>query len=179
MAAGFSALFGLLLILAFTETTNTDTKTSGHLWWKETTATTTEVPITQRLVYLLLGIGLLMFAAVCILAAIRLFTLRGHLNRYLAILTGVESMTIQQIADITRTSSPTVRREIQSMIDSETITEFFIDYQADQVVSRKYTPKTSHKTVVTCLGCGGRNELIVGITRCCDFCGEPLLLNAT
>jgi hypothetical protein len=175
-AAGFLACFALLFVIGFTEETDTDTKTSGHLWWKKSTTTITEIPMTQRVTDLLVGIGLLILAAVLALAALRLFTMQGRFKRYLAILTGVESMKVQQIADITGSSSSRVRSEIQSMIDSEMISDFYLDYQGDQVVSKKYIPKTSHKTVVTCTGCGGRNELIVGITRHCTFCGEPLVL---
>ena len=51
------------------------------------------------------------------------------------------------------------------MIDSGMINDFYIDYQREQVVSRKYIPKMSHKTVVKCSGCGGNNEVIVGITQ--------------
>lgn len=67
-------------------------------------------------------------------------------------------------------------RKPQSLIDSDAISDFYIDYTADNVVSRKYLPKTSHKTVVKCSECGGNNEVIVGITRHCSFCGQPLLL---
>ena len=68
--------------------------------------------------------------------------------------------------------------DLQSMIKSEMITDFYIDYGADQVVSTKFVPKTSHKTVVKCSECGGNNELIVGITRSCEFCGQPLLMGS-
>ena len=59
------------------------------------------------------------------------------------------------------------------------IGDFYIDYSSDQVVSKKYVPKTSHKTVVKCSECGGNNDLIVGITKHCSFCGQPLLLGTT
>jgi hypothetical protein len=175
-AAALMSCFALLFVIGFTEDTEEDTKTSGHLWWKKSTTTVTEVPMTERVTYLLLGIGLLVLVAVFALSALRLFTMQGRFKRYLAILTGEESMKVQKIADITGSSSSRVRREIQSMIDSEMISDFYLDYQGDQVISKKYIPKTSHKTVVTCSGCSGRNELIVGITRHCTYCGEPLVL---
>jgi hypothetical protein len=178
-AAVFLALIALLFVLGFTEDTETDTKTSGHLWWKESTTTTTEVPMTERVTFLLVGIGLVIVAAVCAYAALRLFTMQGRYKRYLAILTGVESMKIQQIADITGSNPSRVRTEIQGMIDSDVISDFYIDYQADQVFSKKYIPKTSHKTVVTCPGCSGRNEVIVGIPRGCSYCGQPLAVPAS
>lgn len=171
-AALFTGMFGLLMSMGFGESTNE--KCTGQLAWEK--CVEVAVPMSQRITFLVLGIGLLAVAAVCLLAALRLMTLSGHFNRYLAILTGVESMSIQQIADITRSRPTKVRDEIQSMIDSEIITDFYIDYAADQVVSRKYIPKTSHKTVVKCSECGGNNEVIVGITRHCSFCGQPLLL---
>src|SRR5690606_38351993 len=104
---------------------------------------------------------------VCVLVALLLTTMQGHLKRYLSILTGVESISVQKIASITNSNPAKVRREIQSMIDSDMIDDFHIDYGADQVVSKKHVPKTSRKTVVTCRACGANNELIVGITRPC------------
>jgi len=118
-------------------------------------------------------------ALTCVLLALRLLTMQGSSNQYLAVLTGVETIPIQRIAEITHSRPSKVRDDIQSMIDSGMISDFYIDYSADQVVSRKYTPKSSHKTVVTCSGCGGNSELIVGITKVCSFCGQPLLLGTT
>lgn len=170
-AAGLIAVFGVLFVMAFTE----KTKTSGSLWWKKTT----EISLSERQPYLFVGIGMLVVAALCVAAAIRLITMQGNLKKYVHILTGVESMTIQQIVDITNSSRSKVSRDIQTMIDSGMIGDFYIDYKSEQVVSKKYIPKRSHKTVVTCSGCGGNNELIVGITKTCSFCGEPLVLRTT
>lgn len=174
-AASLAAMFGFFMFMLFME--KTDEKCTGHLWSKK--CTETEILLGDRLPYLLLAVGLVVVALICVLAALRLITIQGHLKGHLAILTGVESMRIQQIADIVNSRPSKVRDEIQSMIDSEMISDFYIDYNADQVVSKKYVPKTSHKTVVTCSGCGGNNELIVGITRHCSFCGESLVLRTT
>ena len=174
-AAFFAAMFGFLMTMGFSE--STEEKCTGHLVWKK--CVDVAVPMSERLTYLVVGVGLVVVALVCVIAALRLTTLSGHLNRYLAILTGVESMSIQQIADITQSRPSKVRDEIQSMISSEMISDFYIDYSADQVVSKKYIPKTSRKTVVKCSECGGNNEVIVGITKHCSFCGQPLLLGTT
>lgn len=173
--AAFAGLLGLIAFAGFGDSTNE--KCTGSFAWKK--CVDVAVPMSERVIALVFCILLLAVAAVCVIAALRLMTLSGHFNRYLAILTGVESMSIQQIANITRSRPTKVRDEIQSMIDSEIITDFYIDYAADQVVSRKYIPKTSHKTVVKCSECGGNNEVIVGITRHCSFCGQPLLLGTT
>lgn len=143
--------------------------------WKK--CTESAIPVADRLPFLLIAVGLLVLALVCVLAALRLTTLQGHLKRYQAILTGVETMSIQRIAGVANSTPSKVRREIQAMIDSNMIDDFYIDYGADEVVSKRYVPKTSYKTVVTCQACGANNELIVGITRPCAACGEPLVLN--
>ncbi len=63
------SLVAILLILEFSQTT----KTSGHLWWKESR----EIPLNERLPYLLIGIGLLIVAVVCAVGAIELFSVQA------------------------------------------------------------------------------------------------------
>ena len=183
VAALIFAIAGATLVGLFfqTEHTDTATDTSGHLWWKDTstTTTTTEVPLGTRLLYLFIGLGLIAVAALCVYIRIRQAALRASHKKYLAILAGFERMKVQQIAGITNSSPSTVYRDIQRMIDSGLIDDVHIDYQAEEVVSKRYIPKSSHKTVVTCRACGANNELIVGITRACAACGEPLVLNTT
>ena len=178
LAALVFAIVGTVFVVLFFQSERTDTKTSGHLWWKDTTTTTTEIPLGTRLVYLLIGLGLILVAVLCVYVLTRRSARRAAEKKYLAILTGGEVWKVQQIAHITNLSPSTVYRDIQRMIDSGTIDDFYIDYKAEQVVSRKYIPKSSHKTVVTCRACGANNELIVGISRACAACGEPLVLNA-
>ncbi len=173
--AALAAGFGALSFIGFEKATKEEC--SGILVWRS--CTNTEIPLGDRLPALLEAIGLVALALVCVFLALRLFTLQGDLSRYLAILAGVETIPIQRIADITDSRLSKVRDDIQGMIVSGMITDFYIDYNADQVVSRKYIPKTSHKTVVSCTGCGGNNELIVGITKTCTFCGQPLVLGTT
>lgn len=171
-AAVLTALFGALCLGVASE--ETQTKTSGHLWWKSETTTT--VPTETRVGWLVAGILLVLVAVALAAVAMRLATRRAVLKQYVAILTGVEVITIQQIAGITGQSRSRVYKDVQAMLRSGIIDDFYVDYQREQVVSRKYIPKTSHKTVVTCPGCGGHNEVIVGITRTCSFCGQPLVL---
>jgi hypothetical protein len=177
LAALIFAIAGTVLVVLFFQTERTDTDTSGHLWWKDETTITTEVPLATRLLYLFIGLALISVAALSVYIRIRQAALQVSHKKYLAILTGFERMKIQQIAGITNSSPSTVYRDIQRMIDSGLIDDVHIDYQAEEVVSKKYIPKSSHKTVVTCRACGANNELIVGITRACGACGEPLVLN--
>tara|TARA_Y100000815_G_scaffold99873_2_gene88516 strand:- start:3182 stop:3775 length:594 start_codon:yes stop_codon:yes gene_type:complete len=173
-AAVFAVLFGFLDLMIFTE--STEEKCEGHLWNKE--CTDVAIPLGERIPHLFIAIGLFALAALAVVCALLLTLTQSHLKKYQAILTGVESMPVQQIADITHMRVSRVRNEIQTLIDSDEISDFYIDYQRDQVVSKKYVPKSSHKTVVTCRLCGAHNELIVGITRSCAACGEPLILEA-
>lgn len=174
-AAPIAAFFGLLMILAFSETT--EEKCSGALLWKE--CSDVSVPMSERLTYLAAGVGLLVFALVCVVGSLQLMGVRGRLKKYDAILTGVESMSVMQIASIVRSSPDRVRDEIQLMIDAEMIDDVYIDYGRDLVITKKYVPASSYKTVVVCGKCHANNELIVGITKSCVFCREPLILNTT
>ncbi len=166
------APWAFLMFMGFSE--STEEKCEGHLWNKE--CTDVAIPLSDRIPYLLIAIATLAVVVLAAVFALFLTMSQSHLKKYQAILTGVEVMPIQRIADITHVRSSKVRSEIQSLIDSDEIDDFYIDYGSDQVVSKKYIPKTSHKTVVKCSECGGNNEVIVGITRHCSFCGQPLLL---
>lgn len=171
-------IVGAVFFGLFFRSEQTETESSGHLWWKDETTTTTEVPLGTRLVFLFVGLTLLAMAALCVYVRIKQARRRAAQRKYLAILTGVERMKIHQIAAITGASQATVYRDIQRMIDIGIVEDIHIDFQAEEVVSKKYVPKTSHKTVVACRACNAHNELIVGITRPCVACGEPLVLNA-
>lgn len=169
--AGFFTLFGVASLAIYSETT----KSSGALWWKKTT----DIPLSERLPALFIAIVLFAIAAVLVVLAVRLFLVQGASKKYLAILSSVESMKVHQIAKITGTTTETVYRDIQAMIDSGTLEDFYIDYGAEHVISKKFLPKQSYKTVVTCSGCGNNNEVIVGITTACGFCRQPLVLKKT
>ncbi|WP_421735979.1 hypothetical protein [Cellulomonas sp.] len=172
LGALFAVVIGAMSIAARSEVE--DTTTSGHLWW--TTTTVNPQSDTERLTLLLVGIGFFAVALVCAALALRMITRQGSLKQYPAILTGIESMTIQQIAEITGTSTSRVYRDLRALIDSGAVEDFYLDYRSERVVSTKYIPQRSHKTVATCRGCGGNNEVIVGIPRSCSFCGEPVVL---
>ena len=172
LSAVLSALFGAICFGVASE--ETQTKTSGHLWWRS--ETTSNVATETRVGWLMAGIVMVLIAVALAALAIRLAKGRAALKKYEAILTGVEVITVQQISDITGHSRSRVYKDLQAMLRSGMIDDVYVDYQRERVVSRKYIPKTSHKTVVTCSGCGGNNEVIVGITRTCSFCGQPLVL---
>ncbi len=117
-----------------------------------------------------------MLAVALTIFEIRWNAKRAALRRYPAILAGIESIKIQKLAGITGNSTAQVYADMQRLIESGTIEDFYVDIDGEQVVSKKYVPKTSHKTVVECSSCGQRNELIVGITRHCASCGDLLML---
>ena len=172
--AVMAGLIGLLCVLGYSDATREEC--SGRLWWKD--CVNVAIPMGSRLILLVVGVLLIGVAVLCLILSLRLASMSGDENRYLAVLAGVETRRIQEIADITGFSPARVRMDLQSMIKSEMITDIYIDYGADRVVSTKFVPKTSRKTVVKCSECGGNNELIVGITRSCEFCGQPLLMGA-
>lgn len=167
-----AVFFGL-----FFRTERTETETSGHLWWKDEVISTTEVPLGTRILFLSIGLVLILIAAACAYLQIRRASLQKSQRKYIAILAGVERIKVHQLADVTNHSAATVYRDIQRMMDTGLMDDIYIDFRAEEVVNKKYIPKTSYKTVVTCRACGANNELIVGITRPCAACGEPLVLN--
>ncbi len=168
ITAGTLVLFGIVAMGIFSEST----ETSGSLWWKKTT----DIPLSERLPALFIGIFLFVLAVLCVVLAIKLFLIQGAYKKYLAILSSVESINVRQIARITATTPEKVYRDIQAMIDSGSIEDFYIDHGTEEVISKKFVPKSSHKTVVECTGCGGHNEVIVGITKSCSFCRQPLVM---
>lgn len=149
---------------------------TGRLWWKECEQSFNEWSFGMRAFLIVAGLGLLIAATALLIAAFRSSATRKRARPYATILTGVESMTIQQISDITRLRPSKVRAEVRAQIESGQIEGFYLDHAADQVVSRRYVPATSRKTVVKCSECGGNNEVIVGVTKPCSYCGQPLLL---
>lgn len=168
---------GAIFFGMFFRTERTETETSGHLWWKDETVSTTDVPMGTRLIYLFIGLALILAAAWCAYLQVRRNALRKSQRKYLAILAGVERIKIHQLAGITNHPTSVVYRDIQRMMDAGLIDDVHIDYQAEEVVSKKYVPKSSFKSVVTCSACGVNNEVIVGIPRPCVACGETLVLN--
>lgn len=155
---------------------STTTKTTGYLFLKKTT--TSDVPTATRVGWFLAGLALAVIAVALAMVLLKLVRRQTGLKKYPPILTGREIIKIQQIAEITGQSRQRVYEDLKFLIDSGMIEDFYVDYQQEQVVSRKYIPKTSHKTVVTCSGCGGNNEVIVGITKNCTFCMQPLVLSS-
>ena len=173
LAAGLLFMFGLLLFMGFGQAT----ESSGMLWWQETH----DVPMAER-------VGYLQGAIICWVAAVVVGGLtiwltvvrRGRgdrLRRYVPILKGVESIPVQQVASIVNIKPAQVYQDVQRMIDSGMIEDFYVDYQTGQIVSKKYTPESAHNTVVACQSCGARSEVIVGITRACPYCAQPLPVN--
>lgn len=158
-----------LSMLGFTKAT----ETTGLLWWQETK----EIPLSERMSYLYAAIGLYASGAVLAVVGVALSMMQGSLRKYAPILTGVDFISIQSIADIVNKSSRKVYRDVQAMIDSGMVSDVYIDHKAGLVVSKTYIPKNSHKAVATCSGCGGNTEVFVGIPKPCSFCGQPLIVN--
>lgn len=170
LGAAFFFLMGLLLLMGYSKST----ESSGMLWWSETH----DVPMSERIGYLQGAIACWVAAALLTGITIWLTVIRrgrgDRLRRYVAILKGVESIPVQQVASIVNVKPAKVYQDVQRMIDLEMIEDFYLDYQTGQIVSKKYTPERSHKTVATCPSCGARSEVIVGITRSCPYCAQPL-----
>lgn len=168
--AGAATLAGALSLLILTDPP--EQKCKGHLWAKECV----DIP-RDSTPYVVTALVLFAIAAFCLLAALKLVTTQGRLKKYLPILKGIETMNIQQIVDITGSSRATVYRDLQTLINGHMIDDLYVDYGNERVVSKRYIPDASRKTVVKCTGCSANNEIILGITKNCSHCGQPLLLD--
>jgi len=170
LGAAFFFLMGLLLLMGYSKST----ESSGMLWWSETH----DVPMSERVGYLQGAIACWVAAALLAGITIWISVLRPaggtRLKRYVPILKGVESISVQQVASIVNVKPARVYQDVQRMIDSGMIEDYYIDYQTGQIISKKFTPERAHKTVATCPSCGARSEVIVGITRACPYCTQPL-----
>jgi len=174
IVAGVLAIAGFVFVGLTFKTAKTTT--TGHLLWKQ--KHTTEVALGTRILYLFIGLVLLAVAVFFVRLLMQRLARQAAQKKYVAILTGIETIPVQKVMAKTNADRATVLSDIQRMIDAGIIEDFYVDYEADRVVSKKYVPKTGHKTVVTCPSCGANNEVIVGITRPCNSCGEPLAIGA-
>ncbi len=113
LAAGAAACFGLVLTSLGIAGGETVEECTGHLVWKECEKVYNDWSLATSVFIIVAGVGLLIFAAGAVYAAILLSLTRSHLNKYQAILTGVEVMSIQKVADITHVRPSKVRSEIQ------------------------------------------------------------------
>lgn len=171
LAALITAFFSITCFGAFSEST----ETSGALWWKKTS----EIPMSERVPWLIGGLILVIVAIILVVIAVKLFLIQVSARRYTAILTGVESIELREVAHITRTSAARVSEDLEALIDSGVLEDYYVDHGSQRVVSRKFVPKAGRKAVVECQGCGAQNDVIVGITRPCDFCRQPVSFETT
>ncbi|MBC6499803.1 hypothetical protein H7R52_18755 [Weissella confusa] len=63
--------------------------------------------------------------------------------KYEAIIKGTERISIQDLSDITGNTRKNVVTDLQNMIDSEIISDYYIDHKSDAVISKKFIPETS------------------------------------
>ena len=107
--AGIATVCGLVLTGLGIAGGETVKKCTGHLVFKNCKDVYEDWSLATSVFLIAAGIGSLVIAVVSLGAALRLFSMQGHLKRYLAILTGVESIGVEKIADITGSRPSRVR----------------------------------------------------------------------
>lgn len=168
--------FGLLSFMVFTEEKEMITKESGHLFWKKTIETTIYHDLSERIPYLIVAIVLILVAVVCLVTVLRLSLLFGRYKKYLVIIKGNDKLLIHQIADINNSNLRQVMNDIQSMIDSNYITGYYIDYKLGLLVDKNYIPEKFVKKIVKCQTCGASNEVVIGQSNYCNYCDSLIIL---
>ena len=148
-----------------------ETETTGLFWWKKTVYRS----LSERMPSLILAIGLILIAVVCLCVALRITLMIGRHKRYLAIIKGNDRLLIQRIASITNTNIKRVMNDLQNMIDLGYIEDYYIDYEQGLLIDKSYVPNKIVKKIVKCPECGANNEVIVGQSNYCVSCRGLLL----
>jgi hypothetical protein len=175
--AFLSFIIGMSLLMAFTEETETITKESGHLFWKKTTETTIHHDLSERLPYLIGAVVLISVAVICLVTALRLILLYGRYKKYLAIIKDNDKLLIQQVADINNSNPRQVMNDLQNMIDSNYINDYYIDYKRGMLVDKNFFPEKFDKKTVKCQACGATNEVVIGnASNYCMYCDSLIIL---
>lgn len=159
-------------LIKFTQKT---TKTTTGIFFKKTI--TEHHSFSERLPYLISAITLVVIAIYLFKTAAKMFVIQNRYKKYEAIIKGTERISIQDLSDITGNTRKNVVTDLQNMIDSEIISDYYIDHKSDAVISKKFIPETSTRKVVRCDNCSAANEIIVGIPKNCEYCGTPLNVN--
>lgn len=167
-------MLSLFALMAFMASRETQTEVcTGKLLWKK--CEMVDVPVNELTGWGIASVILVLIAIILLIFSALLYRNAARIKKYDTILIGAESMPILQLASITGNSPTKVREDLQMIISSGANSKIYIDYGNDRVVSKKYAPKKSRKTVVKCSECGGNNHLIIGMTIDCAYCGQPLL----
>lgn len=159
-------------LVKFTQKT---TQTTTGIFFKKTI--TEHHSFSERLPYLIGAIVLVALAVYLFKATAKMFIVQNRYKKYEAIIKETERISIQELSDITGNSRKVIITDLQRMIDSEMISDYYIDHKLGAIISKKFIPESSTKKVVRCENCGATNEIIVGIPKNCDFCGMPLNVN--
>ena len=164
--AFFAGDFGLLLFIGFTE----EKEETGLLIKK-----TIYHPLSERLGYLAGSIVLIIIALISLLLAWKITTIGGRFKKYIGMIQGVDRIELQRLAEMTNSSPRDVADDLQNMIDSEFIENYYIDYKNEMLVNRSLASKQLKKISVKCQQCGATNEVIVGMSERCEYCDSPLV----
>ena len=167
-AAFFVGDFSFLMFLGFFE----EKETTGIIFKK-----TVVHPLSERLPYLFIGIGLIIIAILCLIFALKLVLYQGQHKKYKAILKGIDSISVSKVSEITNTTERQTMNVIQNMIDSSLIDDVYVDYTRREIVNKNYIPNDIKKTVNTCKNCGRNNIVIIGVPKKCDYCQTPIVLS--
>lgn len=115
--------------------------------------------------------------------------MRLTFKRYVVQLNADPFNSLEDLATATNSSVDIVKKNLQYMIKKNFFVDAFINEQTNQLVlpsmasrvqQQAQAPQTSKDAdqqelvTVVCPCCGGRNEMVKGTTKECDFCGSPL-----
>lgn len=172
-----SIISAAFLFIGFTEKREIITKETGHLFWKHTTKKIVNHPLSERIVFLIGAVLLIVMAVFCLILIVKIIIKQNRQKRYITIFKGNEEISVKKLANIMGIETQIVLEDVQNLISSGTLSGFYINFKNNSVVNTNFIPKNIKKSVVTCGSCGKRNELIIGVPKKCVSCMEPLITN--
>lgn len=175
IAAFVASMLGFASYFSFTEKYETITKETGKLFWKKITEEKIYFTFSQRLPYLILAIILIPLAVLFLISAFKLGQMPGRYQKYSAIIKGNEKLRIQHIAEITNKHPRKVINDIQNLINSGYIDDYYIDHKQGLLIDKSSLAYSNLKKIIKCPKCGANNEIILGVTSYCIYCDSLLI----
>lgn len=137
-----------MIVAGFKETT---TETTGHLFWKKTTAI--HHPLSERDIPLTAAIILTIFALLLLLLAIKIVMVQGRYTKYLGMIKNNSSISVKHLTSIVRLDFETVREEIFQLFSFDELSDYYYDLNKDLIV------KVTDEQFWLCSYCRGTNPI--------------------
>ncbi|MGL5550442.1 MAG: hypothetical protein ACRDD4_12140, partial [Culicoidibacterales bacterium] len=123
---------------------------------------------------LVLAISLLVIAIVCLVLAWKIVTTMKLFARYDLLIRNVQIIELIKIANMRNTTPRKVATDLQNMIDSGYISNYYIDYQKKVLVNQNIDAESIETITVKCPHCGAKTVIVSGNHNRCEYCDSAI-----